>query len=135
LPNFGGGGGQGPGTKALLDQLDAELSKFQQQRGQNPIQDFLCGDSPEESLKAFAEAVDDTGKAAEAVKPIVATGATAAGAARSLSSPLATSFLGTEVANVLSNIGHLGKGAAAFGIAIDLVKGNVQAAIYDSADY
>ena len=78
--------------------------------------------------------VGNAGSTADLVQPVIASGAIAAGTSN-VANPIATSFLGSQLASRLEAVGQLGKFASGFGIAYSLVTGDYQSALYGVADY
>lgn len=101
---------------------------------ENPIVNFLCTDSSSNTLENAAGVVDTAGTVADAVQPVVATGAAAAGASRSLPNSQAVSFLGSEMASVLTVTGRIGTAASGFGVVYDLAYARFSDALYGAAD-
>jgi hypothetical protein len=77
-------------------------------QGQRLVKRLLCSKPQDDIAKAATAAVGNLGTAADAVRPAVALGATAAGASRGLSSPLAASYLGGRLASMLDVAGKVG---------------------------
>jgi hypothetical protein len=108
---------------------------LEQSQSQQPIKNFLCHNSGDGNIaQQAADNVGNAGTAADSVSPIVAVGATAAGASN-VANPLATSFLGSQLASGLSALGKAGQLASAGGIAYSLISGDFQSALYGTADY
>jgi hypothetical protein len=104
-------------------------------QSQNPIKNFLCHNSGGDSAaQQVADTVGNGGTAADSVRPVVAIGATAAGASN-VANPLATSFLGSQAVSALSAIGRIGQGASITGILYAGLTGDYQSVLYGTADY
>lgn len=87
-------------------------------------------------MTGYANNVSDTGTGADLGKSAVVLGSAAAGGARSLA-PYGQdlSAFGGALSQGLGKLASSGTIVAQFGIAIDVVRGNLQAAPYDSVDY
>jgi RHS repeat-associated protein len=107
------------GSRSILDRLT----------------NWLCEEGQEDLIKGAADSTANLGAASDIVRPAAAIVAGAAVSSRSLPSPQATSFLGSQAANALETVGILGKRVAQISILGDVANGNYQSALFDTADY
>jgi hypothetical protein len=100
----------------------------------NLIKNWLCKNTQSNGIANAINAAGNAGTVADAVNPAVALASAAAGGSRALASPQALSILGNIVSEGLSTPGAVGNVAAGVGIAVDVISGDFQSALYDTAD-